>query len=76
MISEQEEFILTARFFAFQDGLVGVLALADLLGKTPKAVYDLKYRGLLPPAIRIGGTIYWLAEDIEEWIAENKEVVR
>lgn len=75
MTSEQED-ILAARYFAFQDGLVGVLALADLLGKTPKAVYDLKYRGLLPPAIRIGGTIYWLAEDIEGWIAKNKEVAQ
>lgn len=65
---------MAARIFAFQDGLVGVLALADLLGKTPKAVYDLKYRGLLPPAVRIGGTIYWLAEDIQGWIAKNKEV--
>jgi predicted DNA-binding transcriptional regulator AlpA len=65
---------MVSRHFSFQDGLVSVVVLADVLGRSPKAVYDLKHRGLLPPAIRIGGRIYWLASDIEMWFEEQKEV--
>lgn len=64
-----------ARFSTFRDRLVGVVALAETIQRTPKAVYDLKYRGELPPAVRIGGRIYWLAEDIEAWLQASKEVV-
>ena len=66
---------LVTRHFAFQDGLVAVETLAEVLHKTPKAIYDLKYRKVLPPAVRIGGRIYWIAEDIEAWVLASKEVV-
>jgi predicted DNA-binding transcriptional regulator AlpA len=55
--------------------LVGVDALAEVLDRTPKAIYDLKHRGVLPPAVRIGGRIYWFADDIEAWLQACKEVV-
>jgi predicted DNA-binding transcriptional regulator AlpA len=63
------------RRFTFQDGLIGVEALAAILGRSPKAVYDLKYRKMLPPAVRIGGRIYWISEDIEAWLQASKEVI-
>ena len=65
---------MATRHFAFQDGLISVETLAEVLHKTPKAVHDLRYRRLLPPAVRIGGRIFWLAEDIEAWVQERKEV--
>jgi hypothetical protein len=46
---------MVSRHFSFQDGLVSVVVLADVLGRSPKAVYDLKYRKVLPPAVRVGG---------------------
>ena len=64
-----------ARFSTYRDRLVGVDALAETIQRTPKAVYDLKYRGVLPPAVRIGGRIFWFAEDIEAWLQASKEVV-
>jgi predicted DNA-binding transcriptional regulator AlpA len=64
-----------ARCFTFREDLVGAEALAEFLQRSPKAICDLKYRGVLPPAIRIGGRIYWFATDIEAWLQENKEVV-
>ena len=54
---------------------MGVDALAETIQRTPKAVYDLKYRGVLPPAVRIGGRFFWFAEDIEAWLQASKEVV-
>jgi predicted DNA-binding transcriptional regulator AlpA len=74
MNSPVKGFQLTARHFSFQDGLIGVVAFADVLDTSPKAVYNLRYRGLLPPAVRIGGRIFWLAEDIAAWVQEQKEV--
>ena len=65
---------MATRHFAFQDGLLDVETLAEILHRTPKAVYDLKYRNVLPPAVRVGGRIFWLAEDIEAWVQEQKEV--
>ena len=65
---------MATRHFAFQDGLISVETLAEVLHKTPKAVHDLRYRRLLPPAVRIGGRIFWLAEDIEAWVQGQKEV--
>ena len=65
---------MEARHFTFQDGLIGVEALAEVLGGSRRAVYNLRYRRLLPPAVRIGGRIFWLAEDIEAWVQEQKEV--
>jgi predicted DNA-binding transcriptional regulator AlpA len=54
--------------------LISVETLAEILHKTPKAVHDLRYRKLLPPAVRVGGRIYWLAEDIEAWLQGQREV--
>ena len=64
-----------ARFSTYRDRFVGVDALAEVIQRSPKAVYDLKYRGLLPPAVRIGARILWLTEDIEAWLQGCKEVV-
>ena len=65
---------MATRHFTFQDGLIGVPELADVLGTSRKAVYDLRHRRILPPAVRIGGRVYWLAEDIEAWVQGQKEV--
>jgi predicted DNA-binding transcriptional regulator AlpA len=54
--------------------LVSVTAIAEILGRSEKAIYDLKYRGVLPPPVRLGGSLYWLAEDIESWLQANREV--
>jgi predicted DNA-binding transcriptional regulator AlpA len=29
---------------------------------------------VLPPPVRLGGSLYWLAEDIESWLQANREV--
>jgi predicted DNA-binding transcriptional regulator AlpA len=64
-----------ARHHSFEDRLVDVQALAVLLNRSPQAIYDLRHRGLLPAALRIGSRIAWLSEDIETWLQNSKEVV-
>lgn len=61
------------RHSSFQDRLISVTDIAQILGRTEKAIYDLKYRRVLPPPVRIGGRIYWLSEDLEAWLQENRE---
>ena len=46
--------------------------MADLLSVNRKAVYDLKYRGELPPEIRIGNKVFWRESDIEAWLQSNQ----
>ncbi len=60
--------------FSFEH-MLNVEEFAAILGRTPKAIYDLRHRGSLPPAVHVGGKLYWFAEDIEAWMEEQKEVV-
>jgi len=53
--------------------LLDVADLARLLGTTPKAVYGLRHRGGLPPAIRVGRLVRWRHTDVELWLTEQTE---
>ena len=64
-----------ARHLSFEGRLLDVHALAALLGRSPQAIYDLRHRGQLPSAVKIGGRIAWLVEDVEDWLQYSKEVV-
>ncbi|WP_353107770.1 helix-turn-helix domain-containing protein [Gordonia sp. (in: high G+C Gram-positive bacteria)] len=47
--------------------------LADRLAVTPNVIRQMLHRGQLPPVVRIGRRIRWDANDIEAWIATQKE---
>lgn len=53
--------------------LLDVRQVADLLGVTPKAVYQLRHRSTLPPAIKWGNTLRWFRVDIESWLDQKRE---
>jgi predicted DNA-binding transcriptional regulator AlpA len=55
--------------------LLGVNELAVLLHRSPRAIYHLRERGVLPPAIRVGKTILWPADEILLWLDSNREEV-
>ncbi len=55
---------------------LGVQAVADMLGMTPKAVYGLRDRGLLPPPVKLGNRIWWQRAVIEAWLAQHTETDR
>ena len=59
--------------FSFEH-MLNVEQFAAILGRTSKAIYDLRHRGSLPPAVHVGGKLYWFAVDIEAWMEEQKEV--
>lgn len=62
-----------SRAFSFER-MLSVGQFAHVLGRTSKAIYDLRHRGSLPPAVHVGGKLYWFAEDVEAWLQEQKEV--
>ena len=45
--------------------------LASLLRLTVRAVYHLRHRGVLPPAIKFGNSLRWRRGDIDRWMAEH-----
>jgi excisionase family DNA binding protein len=52
-----------------QDQLLTVADLARLFQVSKQAVYDMRYRGDLPPAVRIGRqNIRWRLADVEAWL--------
>lgn len=53
-----------------------VEGLAEWIGKTPKAIYDLRYRGeegALPLSIEVGGSVRYDSADVREWLDRQKE---
>jgi predicted DNA-binding transcriptional regulator AlpA len=62
-----------SRAFSFEH-MLNVEQFALVLGRTSKAIYDLRRRGSLPPAMHVAGKLYWFAEEIEAWMQEQKEV--
>lgn len=65
-----------AQLLSFSDRLLSVSDIADVLGVSSKAVYDLRHRRVLPPALKIGGKVFWLAEDFESWLQSSREEVQ
>ena len=64
-----------AQLLSLGDRLLSVSDIAEALGRSPQAIYDLRHRGVLPPALRIGARLYWLREDVEKWLQESREEV-
>jgi predicted DNA-binding transcriptional regulator AlpA len=50
--------------------------LCEKLNKPKQAVYKLRQAGLLPPAIRVGGSLRWRLSTIEQWLDEQTEPTR
>ena len=58
------------------ESLLTVDELAAWIGKTPKAVYDLRYRGVpgvLPLSIEVGGSIRYDPADVREWLDGQRD---
>jgi predicted DNA-binding transcriptional regulator AlpA len=52
-----------------QDQLLTVADLARMFQVSKQAVYDMRYRGDLPPAVRIGRqNLRWRPTDIQAWL--------
>ena len=49
--------------------LVSVAEFANSLGRPVRSIYDARYRGSdLPPAITIGGRLYFHQSDVDDWL--------
>jgi predicted DNA-binding transcriptional regulator AlpA len=58
------------------ESLLTVEELAEWIGKTPKAIYDLRYRGdpgALPLSIEVGCSVRYDPTDVRKWLNEQKE---
>ena len=49
--------------------------LATALGVDVATITNWRRRRKLPPAVRIGRSVRWLATDVVEWIEEHREGV-
>jgi predicted DNA-binding transcriptional regulator AlpA len=61
------------------ESLLSIEELAEWVGKTPRAIYDLRYRGelgALPLSIEVGGSVRYDPKDVREWLNEQKEQSR
>lgn len=47
---------------------------ADLLRVSPGTIYSWRHRQLGPPAVRVGKHLRWRAEDLSEWVLEQKRL--
>lgn len=54
------------RFMTIED-------VARLLSVSAKTVQDWRYRGVGPPAVKVGRAVRFDAEDVERWIAARRE---
>lgn len=66
---------MATRHFSFEgsDRLLTIGDLAHLLGVTTRAAYNLRHRGLLPPAVKWGNSIRFRPEDIEVWLQAHRD---
>jgi len=55
------------------DRILNTEEFAAYLGISRTALYALKHKGALPPAIRVGASLRWTASSIEKWMNENTE---
>ena len=51
--------------------LLSAREVAVKLGLSERTIRRHRQKGILPPAIEVGGTYRWRAEDIEAWIASG-----
>jgi predicted DNA-binding transcriptional regulator AlpA len=54
--------------------LLDVDEVGAYLGLTRQAVYQRRYRGDFPTAIKVGSSLRWYLADIEAWLEASREV--
>ena len=60
--------------FRAESHLLDVDEVAAYLGLTRQAVYQRRYRGDFPPAIKVGSSLRWYPEDMAAWLRASREV--
>jgi len=55
----------------WRDKYLTVEQLAVLIGRTPRAVYNLIYRAQDPVSYRIGRRVLYYGRDVEAWIQQH-----
>lgn len=56
--------------------LLDVVAVASLLGVSPRHVYRLADGGRMPAPLKLGGSRRWDREAVNDWIAAGCPVIR
>lgn len=52
----------------WKDRYLTVSQMAVLIGRTPKAVYNMHHRGQTPPSYKIGRKLCWYGREVDRWI--------
>ena len=60
--------------FSAKSHLLDVDQVAAYLGLTRQAVYQRRYRGGFPAAVKIGSSLRWHPEEIAAWLQANREL--
>jgi predicted DNA-binding transcriptional regulator AlpA len=48
--------------------LLDVRAVASRLGCSPRHVWRMRDKGVLPPAVELGALVRWNSESLDDWI--------
>ena len=54
---------------SFDPLLLNAIEVADLCGLSPKSIRRLARSGVLPQGLRIGRSVRWRREEIENWVS-------
>ena len=54
-----------------QPMMLTATGVARMLNCSPRSVYRLADRGLIPRPVRLGGMVRWPAETVAQWIADG-----
>jgi excisionase family DNA binding protein len=47
--------------------------LAAYLDKPKQTIYDWRYRGIGPPAYKVGTTLRWRKSEVDQWLAGQRQ---
>jgi excisionase family DNA binding protein len=58
---------------AERERLVGVPEVAEYLGKSVQAIYQMRHRSEFAPGYRVGKTVMFRLSDIDAWLEQRRE---
>lgn len=68
------QWVLDQGYRATPDGRVVEAVAADLLGRAPKTLSNLRSLGMGPVYFRAGGRVEYRIHDLAEWVETSREI--
>jgi predicted DNA-binding transcriptional regulator AlpA len=59
--------------FSEENQLLDLDDLCRLFGLSAEAVYNRRHRGDFPPAVKVGASLRWRSQDVEDWLYAHRD---